>query len=189
MASTAESILGESFPDVLIPVSCVVGLLFAYWSYVRVSKIAVGAPSSASGSDYLLEEDTAEDSEVRKKAADIQQAIASGAHAFLMTEYRCVGKFAEFVGQSGPLLERVETSGPLQFDCVRTLGERKAHYKFAVGKVRRERESPSRADLPLERQNDNRPAPPVARTGALEVPSFSPHEPKGVPSAPIAAPP
>ena len=55
-------------PNVLIPASSAVGVLFAIFLYTRVSKISMGGGSvfrSQNGREYLLEEEQRGEDEVR----------------------------------------------------------------------------------------------------------------------------
>eukprot|EP00898_Chlorokybus_atmophyticus_P007661 jgi/Chlat1/7897/Chrsp66S09165 len=85
------SIFTDSVPKVLIPGACLVGIAFAILLWQLVSRVKVdGTRSSGRDSeDGLL----ADDPEIVKKVADIQEAISEGAVAFLTEEYRYIGIF------------------------------------------------------------------------------------------------
>jgi H+-translocating diphosphatase len=62
-------------PNVLIPLSAVVGIIFALWLWKRVSAIQLtGGQSvfrSQNGREYLLEEEQRGDDEVRRRTSVI----------------------------------------------------------------------------------------------------------------------
>ncbi len=73
MSSSFEAMgLGQVNPDwvptAIIPAACVIGILFAIWSWKRVAAVPVTPGQStfrAQGREYLLEEEQRGDDEVR----------------------------------------------------------------------------------------------------------------------------
>ena len=95
-------IASDAFPTVLITVTGVVGLLFAYVLYQNVSRIRVGQPDPESEKDdgngkYLLADETPVD-EVEQKCREIQESISDGANSFLYTEYQYMVYFMAIFG-------------------------------------------------------------------------------------------
>ncbi|KAG6556101.1 hypothetical protein Mapa_002042 [Marchantia paleacea] len=96
----AETILGVTFVTIFIPVSCLVGILFALLQWYVVSLVKVGGSSSSNGNknghtDYLLDssEEGSDEASVIEKVKSIQEAISEGAESFLVTEYKYLAIF------------------------------------------------------------------------------------------------
>ncbi|GMH40159.1 hypothetical protein BSKO_08063 [Bryopsis sp. KO-2023] len=86
----------ENLGVAVIPVSAVLGILFAVWMWKRVSNIQVNAKAAKTegdGASYLLEEEQRGDDEVVQQVAEIQEAISVGATSFLATEYKYMSVF------------------------------------------------------------------------------------------------
>ncbi|KAL2482732.1 Pyrophosphate-energized vacuolar membrane proton pump 1 [Forsythia ovata] len=94
-----ESILPDLGTQILIPVCAVIGIAFAIFQWLVVSKVKLVPEKSHSAdgknfTDSLLEEEEGiNDHSVVQKCAEIQSAISEGATSFLFTEYRYVGIF------------------------------------------------------------------------------------------------
>lgn len=79
----------------LIPISSVLGILFAVWLWKRVAKIQV-KPKNVEPipeTQQLMEEEQRGDEEVFTQVAEIQDAISVGANSFLATEYKYMSLF------------------------------------------------------------------------------------------------
>ncbi|KHN15033.1 Pyrophosphate-energized vacuolar membrane proton pump [Glycine soja] len=96
-------ILPDLGTEILIPVCAIIGIAFALFQWVLVSKVKLSAARDASSNagggkngynDYLIEEEEGlNDHNVVLKCAEIQNAISEGATSFLFTEYKYVGIF------------------------------------------------------------------------------------------------
>ncbi|MEW5298026.1 MAG: hypothetical protein WDW36_001190 [Sanguina aurantia] len=85
-------------PQILIPASGVVAILFALFLYKQVAKVRVGGGTavvhSQNGREYLLDAETSGgEDDVIRRAAEIQEAIREGANSFLFTEFSYMGVF------------------------------------------------------------------------------------------------
>ncbi|KAL2338436.1 hypothetical protein Fmac_012882 [Flemingia macrophylla] len=96
------TILPDLGTEILIPVCAVIGIAFALFQWVLVSKVKLSAARDSSPNaagkngynDYLIEEEEGiNDHNVVAKCAEIQNAISEGATSFLFTEYKYVGIF------------------------------------------------------------------------------------------------
>nr|6AFT_A Chain A, Pyrophosphate-energized vacuolar membrane proton pump [Vigna radiata var. radiata]6AFT_B Chain B, Pyrophosphate-energized vacuolar membrane proton pump [Vigna radiata var. radiata] len=96
------AILPDLGTEILIPVCAVIGIAFALFQWLLVSKVKLSAVRDASPNaaakngynDYLIEEEEGiNDHNVVVKCAEIQNAISEGATSFLFTEYKYVGIF------------------------------------------------------------------------------------------------
>jgi len=94
---THTAFFSDAFVNGFIPVSAIVGIIFALWMWKRVSNVKVTTRDSVyrgdNGRDYLLEEEASNETEVIRAAADIQDAISEGANSFLFTEYKYMAIF------------------------------------------------------------------------------------------------
>ena len=82
--------------NLFLPISCLIGIVWAgiLWKRVSSVKVSGGTPVRGNnGAEYLLEEEQRDDAEVVQKCADIQDAISEGAETFLFTEYRYLAVF------------------------------------------------------------------------------------------------
>eukprot|EP00798_Chlamydomonas_sp_ICE-L_P005597 gene5597-2620_t len=75
-----------------IPGSAVIGILFGFWLWVRVSRIQTGDALRGSERESLLEEQP-DSEDMLSKVTEIQEAISQGATSFLTTEYKYMGVF------------------------------------------------------------------------------------------------
>ncbi|CAK0782826.1 Pyrophosphate-energized vacuolar membrane proton pump 1 [Coccomyxa viridis] len=91
-----KAALPHLFPDIFIPVSAALGIIFALFLWWRVSTIRVRTGQRQTGEDgrtFLLEEELTGEDSIVQKAADLQEAISEGATSFLLTEYKYMGIF------------------------------------------------------------------------------------------------
>ena len=105
--SVSETILGDTFVYWFIPVSCLVGIVFALIQWSIALRVMNGGASSANGgssgkhhlshghhSKHLLDsEDGHNEHSTMAKVAEIQDAISEGPESFLTTEYQYLGIF------------------------------------------------------------------------------------------------
>ncbi|KAK9845522.1 hypothetical protein WJX81_008507 [Elliptochloris bilobata] len=91
-----EPAMPKIVPQVLIPVAAIAGILYAIFTWWRVSFIKVGSGTRTNGEEgrtFLLEEELAGEESVLQKVADLQEAISEGATSFLLTEFKYMGVF------------------------------------------------------------------------------------------------
>ncbi|KAK9903954.1 hypothetical protein WJX75_001227 [Coccomyxa subellipsoidea] len=96
MLFSTEVRLPELIPDIFIPVTAAVGIIFALFLWWRVSGIKVRTGQRSTGEDgrtFLLEEELTGEDSIVQKVADLQDAISEGATSFLFTEYKYMGVF------------------------------------------------------------------------------------------------
>lgn len=101
------ALLSASLIDIIIPAVAAVGILFALLQWFLVSRVSVShgssqnctsSPTNNGYSNHLLdqheeEEGAVDDAAVVAGCAEIQEAIATGATSFLLTEYKYLAYF------------------------------------------------------------------------------------------------
>ncbi|KAL8170782.1 hypothetical protein V2J09_022586 [Rumex salicifolius] len=92
--------LEDAATQVLIPLSAVIGIGFALFQWLLVSKVKVAPGSSDGYMESLIddEEETVNEDDVVAKCAEIQNAISVGATSFLYTEYKYLSVFMVVFG-------------------------------------------------------------------------------------------
>jgi inorganic pyrophosphatase len=90
----------DLLPNVLIPVSAVVAILFAFFLTRRTAAVKVKSSKNSvrteNGREYLLQDEEAagDENEILDKVSQLQDAISEGAVSFLTTEYKYMGVFS-----------------------------------------------------------------------------------------------
>eukprot|EP00899_Mesostigma_viride_P007179 jgi/Mesvir1/16462/Mv03882-RA.1 len=82
------SAISASATSVFIPVSCVIGIVFALSLWVIVAKVKVRRVQAGGHADSLVD-----DGELLDRVASIQEAIQEGSSAFLGKMYQYIGAF------------------------------------------------------------------------------------------------
>ncbi|KAJ4768088.1 K(+)-insensitive pyrophosphate-energized proton pump [Rhynchospora pubera] len=94
--------LSSPVAHALIPVAALIGIAFALYQWYLVSKIKVSVDNqthengngNVNGENGIHEmEEGVDGLDVRKKCAEIQEAVSIGANSFLFTEYKYLGYF------------------------------------------------------------------------------------------------